>query len=329
MKQMSANGVSSSEKAFDRHVDVPAAPFGRILVVVDPTDDSHPCIEKAARVALSCGSEIELYLCYADQEGEPEIPDRGLARAVRHDEFHEKLDRLAMPLRARGLEVHVKCEWHSSPEQGIGYHVLRSRPDLVVKDTHRHMLSARGPTTFIDWILLRQIPVPLLLVRPNPWPESPRITVSTDPCHPAERPVTLDQSMLATGCQLGEALRGELDVLHVLQPPPHLPGEAVSSAEKRRTHAAARDEVARVVADGNVRCIRRPIHFVEGRVAESVIEFVERDRTDILIMGAAARSRWLNAAASGTAAQILARMSCDLLLIKPAGFISPLLITDD
>jgi len=118
-------------------------------------------------------------------------------------------------------------------------------------------------------------------------------------------------------------------VLHVLQAPPHLPGDTVSSAEKRRTHAAARDEVARVVADGNVRCIRRPIHFVEGRVAESVIEFVERDRTDILIMGAAARSRWLNAAASGTAAQILARMSCDLLLIKPAGFISPLLITDD
>ena len=321
MNQMSAKS--------DRHAIGPAAPFGRILVVVDPAADSHPCIEKAARVALTCGSEIELYLCYFDKGGEPEIPDRGLARAVRHDEFLEKLDRLAMPLRARGLEVKVKCESHSSPEQSIGYHVLRTRPDLVVKDTHRQPLSASEPTAFIDWILLRHLPVPLLLVRPNPWPESPRITVSTDPCHPAERPATLDQSMLVIGCQLGEALHGELDVLHVLQPPPHLPGDAVSSAAKRRKHAAARDEVERVVADGNVRCIRRPIHFVEGHVAESVVEFVERDNTDILIMGAAARSRWLNAAASGTAAQILERMSCDLLLIKPAGFISPLLITDD
>jgi len=329
MNQMSAKSDASSEKAFDRHAVGPALPFSRILVVVDPTADSHPCIEKAARIALTCRSEIELYLCYFDQEGEPEIPDRGLARAVRHDEFLEKLDRLAMPLRARGLEVKVKCERHSSPEQSIGYHVLRTRPDLVVKGTHRQPLSASEPTMFTDWILLRQIPVPLLLVRPNPWPESPRITVSTDPCHPAERPVTLDQSMLSAGCQLGEALHGELDVLHVLQPPPHLPGDAVTSAAKRCKHAAARDEVERVVADGNVRCIRRPIHFVEGHVAESVIEFVERDRTDILIMGAAARSRWLNAAGSGTAAQILERMSCDLLLIKPAGFISPLLITDD
>jgi len=329
MKQMSANSASSGEKAFDRNAVEPAVPFRRILVVVDPTADSHPCIEKAARIALSCRSEIELYLCNFDQEGEPEISDRGLARAVRHDASLEKLDRLAMPLRARGLEVNVKCEGHSSPEQAIGYHVLRTRPDLVVKDTHRHMLSARGPTTFTDWILLRQIPVPLLLVRPNPWPETPRITVSTDPCHPAERPITLDKIMLAAGCQLGEALRAELDVLHVLQSPPHLPGDTVSSTAKRRKHAAARDEVERVVADGNVRCIRRPIHFVEGRVAECVVEFVERDGTDILIMGAAARSRWLNAAASGTAAQILERMSCDLLLIKPAGFISPLLITDD
>ena len=74
MKQMSANS--------DRHETAPAGSFARILVVVDPTADSHPCIDKAARVALSCRSELEMYICDGDQDAEPEIPDRGLARAT-------------------------------------------------------------------------------------------------------------------------------------------------------------------------------------------------------------------------------------------------------
>ena len=329
MKQWSAMGASANEKAGDLPEAGTAGSLARILVVVDPTANSHPCIDKAARVALSCHSKLELYICDVDQDAEPEIPDRGLAQAVRHDELLEKLDSLAMPLRARGLEVNVTCERHAPVEQGIGYHVLRTRPDLVVKDTHRNQFSALGPTMLTDWILMRQIPAPLLLVRPNPWPECPRITVSTDPCHPAERAATLDESMMATGCRLGEALHAELDVLHVLQPPPHLPGDEVSAAAKHRKHAAAREEVERLVADGNVRCIRRPIHFVEGRVADRVIEFAEHNQTDILIMGAAARARWLNAAGSGTATQIVESVGCDLLLIKSPGFVSPLLVTDD
>jgi universal stress protein E len=329
MKPISVNYASSGEKMFARHSVEPTGAFGRILVVVDPVADAHPCIEKAARIALTCRSELEMYICDAEQDFKPEFPDLGLAWAVRHEELLEKLDRLAMPLRERGLAVDVKCERGASLEQGIGYHVLRTRPDLVVKDTHRHGSPARGNVALTDWILMRQISVPLLLVRPNPWPERPRITVSTDPCHPAERAATLDESMLATGCELGVALHAELDVLHVLQPPPHLPGDEVSAAAKLRKHAAAREEVERLVADGNVRCIRRPIHFVEGRVADRVIEFAEHNQTDILIMGAAARARWLNAAGSGTAAQIVETVGCDLLLVKPPGFVSPLLVTDD
>jgi nucleotide-binding universal stress UspA family protein len=45
-------------------------------------------------------------------------------------------------------------------------------------------------------------------------------------------------------------------------------------------------------------------------------------------LGAAARPRWENAAASGTAAQLLEQLACDLLVVKPEGFVSPLLLRD-
>ena len=43
----------------------------KILVVVDPTARKHPCIGKAARLAASFGSTIELFTC----DREMQIPD--------------------------------------------------------------------------------------------------------------------------------------------------------------------------------------------------------------------------------------------------------------
>jgi nucleotide-binding universal stress UspA family protein len=49
----------------------------------------------------------------------------------------------------------------------------------------------------------------------------------------------------------------------------------------------------------------------------------------MLVMGVAARSRFTHVGPAGTAAQILERLDCDLLVVKPAGFVSPLLVTED
>ena len=34
-----------------------------ILVIVDPTANEHPAVEKAAALAQKCGARIELYAC--------------------------------------------------------------------------------------------------------------------------------------------------------------------------------------------------------------------------------------------------------------------------
>ncbi|MEO8063509.1 MAG: universal stress protein [Pseudomonadota bacterium] len=66
-----------------------------------------------------------------------------------------------------------------------------------------------------------------------------------------------------------------------------------------------------------------------GRVAQSVIDFTAAHKPHILVIGAASRPRWAHAVASGTAAQILQDVDCDLLVVKPPGFVSPLLVTDE
>jgi universal stress protein E len=304
-----------------------------ILVIVDPTASTHPCIDKAARIAQACGSALALYICDAERAsraGPRDAAKQRELREVRREDFLSDLERLAAPLRARGIAVTVHSEWRAPLEQGIGRHVIRSRPDLVVKDTHRH---PRPPTRVVNALtdrkLMRLIAPPLLLVGPEPWADRVHITVGADPCRPAERPVSLDQSMLAMGDLLGSALRGRLDVLHVLRSPPHLPGEPVSPDDTNRAHSAARGAVERLVEGRTDRGAPLPIHFVEGRVAPSILDFTRRHRPQLLVIGAAARPRWAHGAASGTAAQLLESLEPDLLVVKAPGFQSPLLVTDD
>jgi universal stress protein E len=68
--------------------------------------------------------------------------------------------------------------------------------------------------------------------------------------------------------------------------------------------------------------------FVEGNVPEGIVQLVQRMRPSILVMGVAARQR-LQVGAVSTASQVLEQTDCDLLAVKPAGFVSPVLVCSD
>ncbi|MEO8065184.1 MAG: universal stress protein [Pseudomonadota bacterium] len=304
----------------------------KILVVVDPTAVEHPCVEKAARIAARLGSSIELYICDDVQS----LPDSWAGtskqaeyRELRRQRFAEALVDLATPLRARGLIVTTLCEWGVPLEKGIGEHVVRTRPDLVIKDTHRHRLPTRGPVTSTDLRLISQIPAPLLLVRPAAWAAQPRIVAAIDPCHPADRPESLDQRLISTGCLLANATGGSAQALHVLQPPPHLPGEPVPPIERARAYGAARDAVESAVAQASNLPAPMPVQFVDGSVATAIVSFVIANKPDLLMLGVAARGRTAGSTPGDTAARILEDVPCDVLIIKPRGFVSPLLTSDE
>jgi universal stress protein E len=268
----------------------------KIMVVIDPTRSEQPALEKAARIATSYGSHLELYICDVEQD----IPESWIGgsrseeyREILRRRLLEDLERLAEPLRAQGLEVRTACEWHAPHEQGIGHHAIRTQPDLVVKETHWHAAMPRVTLTRTDWNLIRQVPAPLLLVRRTPWPERPRIAASVEPCHPADRPAALDEAIVNEGRSIANALTGEIDVVHV----------------RRRVDCS--------------------VSFGEGDPATGILRLARESNANLLVMGAVTPPQRGHSAASGTAAQILERIDCDLLIVKPPGFVSPLLVTDD
>lgn len=299
----------------------------RILVVIDPTHAAQAALEKAARIALAKGCSLELYVCDVQQE----IPDSWAGgnhaveyRKILRSRAQAQLQAFAQPLLQDGLTVTTRYEWHAPLERGIGYHVIRTQPDLVVKETHPHPLLPEPPSGGTDWHLIQQVPSALLLVHPGNWSTEVRVAAAVDPVHRADRPAGLDRRIVHSGRALADLLRGSLEVFHVLQTPPHLPEDRVAPEQKAAADAHARSAVERLA-----RTARAATHYAEGTVAGGLARLTRERRPDILVMGAVARPRSLQAPPGGEAARILKQVDCDLLVVKPEGFVSPLMATTD
>ncbi|MAB41738.1 MAG: hypothetical protein CMK77_05585 [Pseudomonadales bacterium] len=63
--------------------------------------------------------------------------------------------------------------------------------------------------------------------------------------------------------------------------------------------------------------------MLEGDPEEALPGFVEEQKIDLLIMGAVSRSRLESALIGHTAERLIDATPCDLLIIKPDGFVAP------
>ncbi|MEO8307358.1 MAG: universal stress protein [Pseudomonadota bacterium] len=300
----------------------------RILVVVDPTATTHPCIQKAMRIARATASTVELYVC----EAELNLPESwaGESRLTEYWQITrqrqlEELNRLAAPLRAAGIEVETVCERHPPLEEGIGRHIVHSRPDLVVKDAHSHPVQSRNYSGHTDWTLVRQSPAPVLLVQSQQWREAPPIVLAIDPAHPVGYPGKLDEAIVCMGLAMQGALGADMQLLHVLGAPPHLPGEIVTDEVLMQVQDRLRMEVSDLALRAGMPASMA--QFGSGNPAHGIVEFVNEQKPSLLVMGS--RARFAQAFAAGTALQVLQQVECDLLVVKPPGFIRPLLVTEE
>lgn len=299
----------------------------RILAVIETTSGAQSALEKAVRIALLAGSSLELYVCDVQQQ----IPDSWAGGPDRYREYRDilrqralsDLRKFAEPLSEDGLSVTTHHEWQAPPEGGIGPHAIRTGADLVVKEAHPHDPMAESRFTRTDWNLVAQLPCDVLLVRPTTWRSAPRIAAAIDPLHPADRPVELDEKLIHAGRALADLLRGSLEVFHVLQTPPHLPGERVADDVRATAELRARGAVEMLARQAGAR-----VFYEAGLPCEGLLRLARPNAPDILIMGVAARPRPAHAPAGETAVRVLERVGSDLLVLKPPGFVSQLLITD-
>ena len=308
----------------------------RILAAVkDPGARRLPGVRKAARLAAALGAELVLYHAIAEPlyvggidgtvaplyDSPPDV-ERHIREAHR-----ARLERIAHRLRRTGIKVTVGVEWDYPPFEAIVREACRIGAGLIVAEQHPGRHFAAGFLHLNDWELLRLAPMPVLLVKQARAFRQPVVLAAVDPDHTYAKPARLDQQILRLGATVARALNGTLHAAYAYVPLPltafsagALSDDEVGGLEARAARAA-RTKLQRAVQSVGVP--QRRQHTLARHPVDAIAQVASRTGSSIVVMGAISRSGLKRLLIGNTAERVLDRLSCDVLIVKPAGLIQP------
>lgn len=289
-----------------------------ILVVIDPTAKMHPALDRAVRVAGRLGMRIDLFICDYQPHivGATLLDSDRLQRAKEQwiEKHLERLGQLAQAGRGSGIEISIKAAWDRPLYEGIVRQALESDARFVFKDTHFHAAVSRALFTNTDWHLIQSCPSPLWLVKPGSDFERPSILASVDPLHEHDSTAALDVRILSEAFELAGQLDGTVDVFHAFNP--------FENPDDPDQPEAVHEDALNALAD-QFQMDAEQVHLEAGSPVDVLPRIAGEKPYDLVVMGAVSRSRLEHAIVGSTAENVLDHLPCDILVIKPKGFVSP------
>jgi universal stress protein E len=310
--------------------------INKILVVIDPTAASQPALERVARFRPPVEAQLMLLIChYEPYAGEGDAFARGgavaAARAALLSKHRQNLERLAAPLKEQGVDVAVDVRWDYPLHEAIIRKAVEWGADLVVKDTHYHSVVRRSIFSNTDWNLIRCCPTQLLLVKPRAIGHVPCVVAAVDPLHPRDKAASLDSRVVTSAKELARLVGGQAHVLHFFDISPFI---LASTEAAMMPIAVPIPEIAAGIEKSHTEAVlalaathgipRERVHVLQGRSRQALVESTDGLGADVVVMGAVSRSALERLFVGSTAEAVLDKLSCDVLIVKPAGFKSPI-----
>ncbi len=301
-----------------------------MVVVTNPFAREQLAATKAAAAARRCGARVVLFNTFMIPQPVSDVPmdsrDAIIASAIRQR-------RSALRAIASGLRMprNTECvvQWDYPIDEAIVRQVRKTKPDVLISESHRHGRLARLVLANTDWQLIRDCPCALWFVRSKALPRSPRVIVAVDPRHAHAKPAKLDDRLLQAAQGFAVQLGGRVGVVHayasfadavpgVLRRPIRPRQQSFGTRRFVATTTALVTKLAGKYGVSADECVVR-----EGAPDDVVAAEADRLGADLLVMGAVSRSLLTRPVIGNTAERVIDHVECDIFVVKPAGFKSP------
>lgn len=303
----------------------------RILVAVKSVHGrTSPVLRKTAQLARALGAQVELFHAISEPLAVDALAFAGQGvnrfEAAQRARYLKRLEAMAAPLRHTGLTVSVAAEWDFPAHEAVVRRARRMGADLIVAERHGGRHVAPWILRYTDWELLRQSPVPVLLVKTRRAYEGIKVLAAIDPSHAFAKTARLDDDILRIAARVSAAGRGQLHAVHAFVPTlgdipaaeltlPDAPARIVRGAEGAAEARFAK--ALRAVRLGKLP--RGRLHLVARHPVDAIPLVVKAHGIDIVVMGLV-RNGFKGLFIGNTAEQLLDDLACDLLIVKPPGF---------
>ncbi len=304
--------------------------FNNILYVGHGTSDETEGLKQALSLARNNQAPLKVLIVCPDFP--TDMPDYKMkyeeslleqANASIHS------TKKAIKIAEEDVELSVELESDKNPSIRIIQHVLRNSHDLVIKEAEP---LEDGGFKAIDMSLLRKCPCPVWLCRAiKQTRQQIHVAVAIDPASKEPAVQALSKRMLELSSSLADSCSGELSIISCwdYEFENYLRGSMwIKMYDQQITEIVIQAQnnhkavLEALIKESRISGIYH-IHHLRGRAEELIPSFTENKKVDILVMGTVARTGIKGLLIGNTAENIVQKLSCSLIALKPSGFISP------
>ncbi|EMJ9774744.1 universal stress protein UspE [Morganella morganii] len=311
--------------------------YQNLLVAIDPNQDDQPALRRAVYIVQRNGGRIKAFLPIYDLSYDmttllsPEERD-----AMRKGVIAQRCAWIKQQARyylEAGIDIDVKVVWHNRPYEAIIREVVSGGHDLLLKMAHQNDKFESLIFTPLDWQLLRKCPCPVWMVKDKVWPEQGSVVVGVNLSNEESYHDALNLKLVSLTQDLAKRIVKD-PAIHLVSAYPVAPINIAIELPDfdpntynnalRGQHLIAMKELRQQFAIGE-----EYTHVYEGLPEKVIPEVCGELNAGVVVLGIIGRTGISAAFLGNTAEHVIDHLKCDLLAVKPDGFVCPIDTSDD
>ncbi|CAH0539867.1 universal stress protein UspE [Vibrio marisflavi] len=306
--------------------------YNNILVVADINHDEQPALARAMQLASKSQSRshitffLSIYDFSYDMTSMLSIDERD---AMRRGVIHQReqwMTKISEDYTNDSVDFEVKVVWHNRPYEAIIAQVFSGNHDIIIKGTRKHDVLESVIFTPTDWHLLRKSPTPVLLVKNQHWPENSSVLAAVHVASESEAHIGLNDRMVELLQDISTRLEAKPYLVNSYPvTPANITIELPEFDPTTYTDAVRAHHLMSMKALRQKHSMDEEQTVVGQGLPEDVIpEAVNDLNAAMVILGTTGRTGLSAVFIGNTAEHVIDKIDCDVLALKPEGFVSPL-----
>ena len=304
--------------------------YQKILAVIEPELSTQKSLARAIEIASMNGASITAFLSIYDFSYEMttmlSMDEReNMRQAVIDDRTDWLVNLVSEKFSHHKVSIDVKIVWHNRPYESIIYEVIDKGDDLIVKGTQQHDSLKSVIFTPTDWHIMRKAPVPVLLVKEHDWPCGGQILAAINVGVDDDNHISLNEEITKQALHFAKLLSSNV---HLVNSFPGTPANIV--IEIPEFDPTTYDESAKLhheqcmqVHSEKHHINKQHCHVAIGLPEDVITQYAAQLDAELVVLGTIGRQGISAALLGNTAEHVIDKLNCDVLTIKPYGFVSP------
>ena len=289
--------------------------MGKLLIIAD-IDDKCTATPRGLELAakLGQGAEVVAFTYAPLKRLNVSAREQDIIRKKLLEERKRTVQARIDKYRGEGQKVSLRVVWEKHLGEWVNAHCADGKYLAVVKTGHRSESIVHEPT---DWQLLREAPLPVLIVAEKKWYRTKPVLATLDLSTTSSQKRELNNKVLAAAKWLAGTLEVGLELIAVVEIPTLL-------SDLDLVDPLAYVDDAKEAMQPNIEALARAHDLPEsafvcrrGPVEKVITSHAAKVRAQIVVMGTVGRKGLKARLIGNTAEKVLRHMKTDVLAIKP------------